>query len=594
MKKLVIVLTTFLLIVCPLWAADPCIGTGLGDFSTGINCDGKAYAWGYNNYGQLGNNSTTESHVPVAVDISGVLAGKTLTEIANGWYNTIALDSDGKVYAWGSGTSGQLGNNSLVDSHIPVAVDVSGVLAGKTLTGIANGWKHPIALDSDGKVYAWGYNTHGQLGNNSTTESSVPVAVDISGVLTGKTITAISGGSEHTIALDSDGKVYTWGYNNYGQLGNNSTTESHVPVAVDISGVLAGKIITDIAAGTGYSVVLDSDGKVYAWGVNWYGQLGNNSYTDSHVPVAVDISGILSGKTITAIVAGGYHTIAMDSDKKVYTWGANNHGQLGNNSTSTSTVPVAVDISGVMSGKTMTAIGAGWYHTTALGSDGKVYTWGYNDKGQLGDNSTTQSLVPVIVSGEGGVGELALPITFVSFTAEAKNGKVELAWETATETNNANFVIYRNNEAIASVAGAGTTTEPQAYSYVDAAVVPGVTYTYVLADVDYANEETKYEADAVTVTIANDLVEADFVVGAAYPNPFNPMTIVPIELSRNAIIKASLFNVNGREIKTLINTNFTAGTYDLRIDGTDLTTGMYLLQVVVDNVIDVQKIALIK
>ena len=186
------------------------------------------------------------------------------------------------------------------------------------------------------------------------------------------------------------------------------------------------------------------------------------------------------------------------------------------------------------------------------------------------------------------------PITLAFFTAEAKNGVVELAWETATETNNARFVIYRNDVAIASVAGAGTTSEPHEYSFVDDAVVPGVAYTYVLADVDLGNNETKYTDEAVTVTVANDLVEADFVVGAAYPNPFNPSTVVPVELTRDAMVKASLYDLNGREVKALINANFTAGSHELRIDGAGLTTGLYLVQVVVDNVVDVQKIALMK
>jgi lamin tail-like protein/type IX secretion system substrate protein len=195
----------------------------------------------------------------------------------------------------------------------------------------------------------------------------------------------------------------------------------------------------------------------------------------------------------------------------------------------------------------------------------------------------------------GTVNDYPLPITLASFTATAVNGAVELAWETATETNNANFVIYRNDVAIASVAGAGTTTEPHSYSYVDDAVVPGVTYTYVLADVDYANEETKYTDDAVTVEVEGGALSVeDFVVGAAYPNPFNPTAVVPIELSRDAMVKASLYDLNGREIKALVNANFTVGTHDLRIDGAGLTTGLYLLQVVVDNVVDVQKIALMK
>ena len=187
-----------------------------------------------------------------------------------------------------------------------------------------------------------------------------------------------------------------------------------------------------------------------------------------------------------------------------------------------------------------------------------------------------------------------LPITLTSFTAEAKNGVVELAWETASEVNNARFVIYRNDEAIASVEGAGTTSEPSNYSYIDAEVVPGVAYTYVLADVDYANTETKYDDDAVTVTLGNDIMEADFTVGAAYPNPFNPIAIVPFELSKDAMVQASVYDLVGREVKALVNGNFSAGTHELTIDGNNMTTGIYLVKVTVDNVANIQKIALMK
>jgi hypothetical protein len=192
------------------------------------------------------------------------------------------------------------------------------------------------------------------------------------------------------------------------------------------------------------------------------------------------------------------------------------------------------------------------------------------------------------------ISETPAPITLASFTATAVNGAVELAWETATETNNARFVIYRNDIATASIDGTGTTSEPHNYSYVDNSVVPGITYTYVLADVDYANIETKYEDDAVTITVANDLVEADFVVGAAYPNPFNPSTIVPLELTKNAVVSATLYDTNGREIKGLLNANLSAGTYNIHVDGADLTTGMYLVQINIDDAVNVQKISLMK
>ncbi|NLT50021.1 MAG: T9SS type A sorting domain-containing protein [Ignavibacteria bacterium] len=370
---------------------------GAGGFHTIITkADGTVYTWGSNYYGQLGNGTSgsgTNSNVPVAVDTSGVLSGKTITAVAAGIYRSIALASDGTVYTWGWNNSGQLGNGNNTASNVPIAVDISGVLSGKTIKAVASGEYHSIALASDGTVYTWGSNYYGQLGNGNNEDSNVPVAVDISGVLSGKTIKAIAAGGYHTIALDSDGTVYSWGIN-YGQLGNGNNIDSNVPVAVDTSGVLSGKTITAVAAGYFHSIALDSDGIVYTWGDNDYGQLGNGNNTDSNVPVAT----IISGKKIKAIAAGGYHSIALASDGTVYTLGSNYSGQLGNGNNIDSNVPVAVDTSGVLSGKTITAVTAGYYHSIILVSDGTVYTWGRNSEGELGNNENNEnSNVPVAV-----------------------------------------------------------------------------------------------------------------------------------------------------------------------------------------------------
>ncbi|MEI6675233.1 MAG: cadherin-like beta sandwich domain-containing protein, partial [Verrucomicrobiota bacterium] len=194
--------------------------------------------WGYNSNGQLGNNSTTSSSVPVLVTQSGVLAGKTVVSVAASGSHSLALCSDGTVTAWGSNAYGELGNNSTTDSSVPVAVILGGVLAGKTVVSVAVGASHSIALCSDGTVAAWGSNSNGQLGNNSTTSSSVPVLVTQSGVLAGKSVVSVTAGWLHSLALCSDGSVAAWGYNLNGQLGNNSTTQSNVPVMVTQSGVL--------------------------------------------------------------------------------------------------------------------------------------------------------------------------------------------------------------------------------------------------------------------------------------------------------------------------------------------------------------------
>ena len=174
-----------------------------------------------------------DSPVPVAVDTTGVLAGKTVVSIASGGHHCLALCSDGTVVAWGDDIFGQLGNNSTTNSAVPVAVDTSGVLAGKTVVAIAAGSQHSMALCSDGTIAVWGHNPYGQFGNGTTVDSLVPVAVDRTGVLAGKTVIALAGGADHTVALCSDGSAATWGLNTDGQLGSGYTvTQSTVPVAV--------------------------------------------------------------------------------------------------------------------------------------------------------------------------------------------------------------------------------------------------------------------------------------------------------------------------------------------------------------------------
>jgi alpha-tubulin suppressor-like RCC1 family protein/phosphodiesterase/alkaline phosphatase D-like protein len=368
----------------------------------------RLLAWGYNIYGKLGNNSTTNSSLPVAVDLTGVLAGKSVMTVAAGPNHSFALCADGTLAAWGyNATTGQLGNNSTTSSSIPVLVDRSGVLAGKTVIAVAVGDHHSLALCSDGTLAAWGYNYNGQLGNNGSAFSSakVPVLVDRTGVLSGKTVIAVAAAGAHSLALCSDGTLAAWGYNYQGQLGDNSTTDKKVPVLVDRSGVLAGKTVVGIAAGGGsaasdsaHSLALCSDGTVAAWGSNGWGQLGVASPTSGRVPVLVDRSGVLAGKTVTAIAAGYSFSMGLCSDGTMAAWGYNYYGQLGNNSTTASNLPVLVDRTGVLASKTVVSINAGNYHSLALCSDGTLAAWGYNNYGQLGNNSTTNVLVPVLVN----------------------------------------------------------------------------------------------------------------------------------------------------------------------------------------------------
>lgn len=373
-----------------------------------VRVTGRVAAWGWNAGGQLGTNSTRYSLLPKAVSTSGVLAGKSVTAITAGGMHTCAI-ADGRAYCWGKNGRGQLGNNSTKDSLVPVAVSTSGVLRNKRVTAIDAGYKHTCVV-ADGRAYCWGWNRRGaQLGNNSTKDSSVPVAVSTSGVLRKKTVTAISAGGFHTCVL-AEGRAYCWGGNMLGQLGNGARVDftdcrgcvSKVPVAVSTSGVLHNARVTAISAGNNHTCAV-AEGRAYCWGNAYYGQLGNNvdldddtNVFDSRVPVAVDASGVLAGKTVTSISAGQEHSCAV-AEGMVYCWGS---GPLGNASTTRSSVPVAVDTSGVLAGRTVTAVSAGALHACAV-ADGQAYCWGDNYYFQLGQNSTRDSWVPVAVDASG-------------------------------------------------------------------------------------------------------------------------------------------------------------------------------------------------
>ena len=355
-------------------------------------------AWGSNAAGQLGIGVTTASTVPVATDMTGVLAGKIIVAISSGSNHCLALGSDGTLASWGDSSYGQAGNGNTTNNSLPVLVDRTGVLAGKTVVAVATGNMYCLALCSDGSVAGWGQGDAGQLGNGSMAQSNTPVLANKTGVLAGKTVVAIAAGGFHALALCADGTMAAWGYNGYGALGNNSTSQANSPVLVNQTGVLAGKTVVAIAAGTYHSLALCSDGTLAAWGYNTYGQLGNNSTTNALVPVAVDLTGVLAGKTVNAIAAGGNHNLALGADGTLAAWGYDTYGQLGNNSTTQSPVPVAVDRTGVLSGKTVVDIAAGPNHSFARCADGVLASWGYNNYGQLGNAGTTNSGVPVAVN----------------------------------------------------------------------------------------------------------------------------------------------------------------------------------------------------
>jgi alpha-tubulin suppressor-like RCC1 family protein len=373
------------------------IAAGWGQLSAGLghSCmviNSRAYCVGQNPYGEIGDGTKTTRTTLTAVNVSGELSGKKVSMIGVGTDHSCAL-AEGKLYCWGRNSFGQLGNGTTTDSSVPTEVNMSGALSGKTVTAIAPGTYHTCVL-AGGDPYCWGYNSSGQIGNGSTQDALEPVAVNTSGVLAGLAETSISAGGAHTCVVAS-AKAFCWGSGSSGRLGNGSSTNKTTPVAVTAtSGPLLGKTVTSISAGEAHTCAVAS-GAAYCWGYNVNGQVGDNSVTARTTPVAVDVTGVLAGKTVTAIGASGYnrHSCAVASGA-LYCWGINTYGQLGDNTTTQSLVPVAVVATGALSGKTPTIIESGG-HVNCTVISAEMYCWGYGGYGQLAKGSTTNSGVPI-------------------------------------------------------------------------------------------------------------------------------------------------------------------------------------------------------
>ena len=491
--------------------------------------------------------------------------------------HSIVKRFDGKVFTWGWNDFGQLGNGNNTSKNNPVSVDTSGVLSGKIITMVSSGAGHSVALSSDGIVFSWGANLFGTLGNGSNTNIDVPIAVYTGGVLSGKIITNLSAGSEHTIVISSDGSLFTWGRNTYGELGNGTSGSNawkNVPVAVDMNGVLSGKTIIQVAGGHNHSIALASDGTLYTWGNNGFGQLGDGSNTNSSVPVAVNTSGVLSGKTIVQIAAGYYHSLALASDGTIYSWGRNDYGQLGNGNTGTNrNLPVAVLTSGVLNGKIITKITSGAFHSLALSSDGMVYTWGLNDFGQLGNSNTgTNSNLPVAV-----------------YTNGYLNGKtitqIGAGFDHSLALDSDGLLYSWGNNTYGEL-GIGNNT--------------------------HRNIPVQVNQSIIGVLPVDEQLPAifNFELSQNYPNPFNPSTKIrytipnviasPNGTKQSVNVTLKIYDVLGNDIATLVNEEKSAGSYEVEFstgsfgDAAEFTSGVYFYKLQAESFVETKKMLLLR
>ncbi|MDQ0059947.1 RCC1 domain-containing protein [Paenibacillus harenae] len=463
------------------------------DHTLDLKQDGTVWAWGNNEYGQLGDGTTIDRYTPVQVQgLDSVVA------ISAGSGFSMALKSDGTVWAWGGNWNGQRGDSSVPYRNIPVQVTtLSSVVA------IASGHYHNLAVKSDGTVWAWGWNIHGVLGDGrwnihdaavgegSMNGSSSPVQVQGLG-----SVVDVAAGHLHSLALKSDGTVWAWGNNDSGQHGvpggltfNDgpyTTTYRHTPVQVQgLDSVSA------IAAGYSHSLALNSNGTVWAWGSNSSGQLGDASTTTRYTPVQVTNLG-----SVTAIAAGSSHTLAVKSDGTVWAWGDNFSGELGDGSTTGSSSPIQVSELDSVSA-IATSDGS---HSLAVKSDRTVWAWGNNYLGQLGDGTTTNRYTPVQVANPEAP---QWPEYDVLTVTDVTYNSVRLNWQHATdETGIDKYLVYQDNKLLITLNGDVNSYEVKGLS-------PNSSYLISLIAVDADGNQSVKQEETVTTAANIPIPEAE-------------------------------------------------------------------------------------
>lgn len=322
----------------------------------------ELWVWGNNDAdGSLGDGTTTAKSVPIQT-LSGGTNWKQIS-LGGNYGSNSAIKCDGTLWSWGWNAFGQLGTNTTISSSSPVQTISSGNNWKQVAVGTQGG---VISLKTDGTIWVWGQNCTGQLGDSTLVNKSSPIQLG-----TSNGWKSVSAGFDNTAAIKTDGSLFLWGNNSCGKLGDGTIVTKSSPVNTTAGNSTEWK---QIALGSFHTVAVKVDGTIWSWGSNGSGQLGNGNTTDTYDPIQI------SGTNWKQVSAGNSFTGAIKLDGTLWTWGANNFGQLGSNSTAYYSSPVQT----AAGGNNWKQVSLGELSAAAIKTDGTLWTWGYNNFGELG------------------------------------------------------------------------------------------------------------------------------------------------------------------------------------------------------------------
>lgn len=378
-------------------------GEAAVDISVGIThtCavldTGAVTCWGDNTWGQFGNGTTTPSITTGSASTPVLLeAGVRALSVAASNNFTCAVSERGRVYCWGDNRDGRLGDGTTTSRATPAQISPT---PARQVVEVVTGDVHACARMDDGSVSCWGENFYGQVGDGTTDRRVSPVAISFP-----EPVVALASGNVTTCAALADHTTTCWGRNDHGQVGDGTTSDRTSPVAP--RSFDSGTRVVAVAPGGNHTCLLNSEGLVWCWGQNLYGQLGQG-FTSTRELQPADPVTLPSPGRAKAITSGVDHTCALLVDGRVSCWGSNSSGQLGVGAAGNRSTPSApINLQG--SGRAK-AISAGGSHTCALHTDGSIACWGYNLYGQLGDTgNTNQFATHDVVNLPGGVSAIAV------------------------------------------------------------------------------------------------------------------------------------------------------------------------------------------
>lgn len=366
----------------------PDLATG-GAQTCATQPDGSLWCWGSNGYGQLGIGTTAAQTSPMQVLAPS--GGNAVAEVSAGQNHTCLRMNNGSLFCWGRNDSGQLGDGNTTQRVSRAYVSTLGY----TVVEVSAGYDHTCARTTGGKLFCWGSNARGQLGiGTDPSPRTTPTLVTLPGNAVAAEVTT---GTYFTCARSTDGSLYCWGDNTFGQLGLGDLTQRTSPVQVPLAIQKSPPIFPPVAvkfagvsAGERHTCAMSTDHKLWCWGYGSYGQLGNGTSGYSTSPQQVTVL----GANVAQLSAGHYHTCARESDNTLWCWGDNRAGELGIGNAPNQLNPIQVSALGA----TVAEVSAGNGYTCAHKTDGTLWCSGSNGSGQLGDGTTTDRSTPVKVA----------------------------------------------------------------------------------------------------------------------------------------------------------------------------------------------------